>query len=130
MPEASAAIPFPSEDQTALERIIYISLPENIETKLEGFELDSSVPLPVEPPPGMDGPDLESLSWEMIVSAMLKIFAWQPEHPHIRYFRCFINAVQPGLVEELTAAAIRKASDQQFDIAEELFRALVNLAPE
>ncbi len=130
MPEAAAAIPFPSEDQTALERIIYISLPENIEKKLEGFELDPAVPLPVEPPPGMDGPALESLSWEMIVSAMLKIFAWQPEHPHIGYFRGFINAVQPGLVEELTAAAIRKADDQQFDIAEELFRALVNLAPE
>lgn len=130
MPDLPDEIPFPSEDQSEIERIIYISLPEDIEKKLEGFELDSSIPLPVEPPAGINAPDLTSLSWEMIVSAMLKIFAWQPDHPHIGYFRRFIMAVHPGLPEEMTRAAIIKAGNSQFELAEELFRALVNLVPE
>jgi tetratricopeptide (TPR) repeat protein len=130
MPDQLDFIPFPSEEQSELERILYISLPEDIENKLEGFVLDPSIPLPVEPPPGVKAPDLSSLSWEMIVSAMLKIFAWQPDHPHIEYFRRFITTVHPELANEMTRAAIIKARTGQFEIAEELFRALVNLRPD
>ena len=64
-------VPFPSDDTSAIERIIYISLPEDIDRQLENFEIDSSIPLPVEPPPGVSGTELDNLSWEMIISAML-----------------------------------------------------------
>ncbi len=122
-------IPFPPADTTPLENINYISLPEDIDRQIGNFELDPSIPLPVELPRGSEQL-LESLSWEMIIAAMLKLFAYQPEHPHIDYFRRFINEVQPDIVAEMTQTGIYKAKNGELELAEEIFRALVNFAPE
>lgn len=114
----------------SLERISYISLPEESARKIEGFSVSADIPLPVEPPPGSDEFHIDSLSWEMIISAMLKIFAYRPDHRHIDYYRRFIYAVQPNIVAELNQTGIVKAKQQDFAVAEEIFRSLVNLAPE
>jgi len=124
-------IPLPSIQTKELERLVYISLPEETSRHiLEDFDLDPSIPLPVEPPPGVDSTQLADLSWEMIVSAMLKICAYQPDHPHMNYFRRFIRAVQFDIDEQMTRMGIVKARNGEFQIAEEIFRALVNFAPE
>ncbi len=123
-------VPFPADDTAPLERILYISLPDDVERNLENFDLDPSIPLPVEPPPGLDSTDLKDLSWEMIVSAMLKLFAYQPDHPHLEYFRDFVLAVQPDIVVQMTEMGIAKAQNHEYEIAEEIFRSLVNFAPE
>ncbi|HDQ14839.1 MAG TPA: tetratricopeptide repeat protein [Sediminispirochaeta sp.] len=122
--------PFPSSDHSPVESILYVSLPDDMDRDIEGFRIDPTIPLPVEPPPGVDGKDLNALSWEMIVAAMLKIFAYQPEHPHADYFRRFIRVVQPQIVQELTETGILKARNGNLDLAEEIFRSLVNLSPE
>lgn len=122
-------IPFPPADTTALENINYISLPDDIERKIGDFEIDTSIPLPVELQKGSEQL-LESLSWEMIIAAMLKLFAYQPEHPHLDYFRRFIQEIQPNIVAEMTQTGIFKARNHEFELAEEIFRSLVNFAPE
>ena len=122
-------IPFPPADTTPLERINYISLPDDIERNIGGFQIDTSIPLPVELPKGSEQL-LDSLSWEMIVAAMLKLFAYQPEHPHIDYFRRFIEEIQPNIVAEMTQTGIFKARNKEFELAEEIFRSLVNFAPD
>lgn len=123
-------VPFPADDTAPLERILYISLPDDVERNIENFDLDSSIPLPVEPPPGVESTELRDLSWEMIVSAMLKLFAYQPDHPHLEYFRDFVLAVQPDIVARMTQMGIAKAQNHEYEIAEEIFRSLVNFAPE
>lgn len=123
-------IPFPAGDTAPLERIMYISLPDDMDRDIEGFQIDTSIPLPVEPPAGVDPTQLENLSWEMIVAAMLKLFAYQPDHPHIEYFRDFIAVVQANIVNEMTQTGILKAQNGDYEIAEELFRSLVNYAPQ
>jgi tetratricopeptide (TPR) repeat protein len=122
-------IPFPPEDTTPLENINYISLPDDIERKIGEFEIDTSIPLPVEVPKGSEQL-LGSLSWEMIIAAMLKLFAYQPEHPHLDYFRRFIEEIQPNIVAEMTQTGIFKARNHEFELAEEIFRSLVNFAPD
>ena len=122
-------IPFPPSDTTALENINYISLPDDIERQIGDFEIDPSIPLPVEVPRGTEQL-LESLSWEMIVAAMLKLFAYQPEHPHLDYFRRFIQEIQPDIVNVMTQTGVLKAKNKEFALAEEIFRSLVNFAPE
>lgn len=122
-------IPFPPTDTTPLENINYISLPDDIERTIGNFEIDTSIPLPVELPKGSEQL-LKSLSWEMIVAAMLKLFAYQPEHPHIDYFRRFIEEIQPNIVADMTQTGIFKARNQEFELAEEIFRSLVNFAPD
>ncbi len=119
----------PSSLPPALSQIIYISIPENAEQKIKGFNIDSSILMPVEIPVGETEWQMQDLSWEMIVAAMLKVFAWDPSHKDISYYRSFIHAVQPGIIEEMTRTGIIKAENKDYEIAEEIFRALSNLEP-
>jgi tetratricopeptide (TPR) repeat protein len=118
------------EQNDPLEHIFYISLPEDAEREIEGFTLDPAVPLPVELPPDQEELELENLSWEMIVSAMLKIFAYHPDHEHIDYYGSFIRTVQPDIVDQMTQSGVVKAKNREYGIAEEIFLSLLNLAPE
>jgi tetratricopeptide (TPR) repeat protein len=121
----------PSEHvQDSLRNIIFISLPDGTERDIEGFTINSKHLIPVEVPEGQAEWDMKNLSWEMIVSAMLKIFAYNPDHEEISYYRNFIFAVQPNLVSELTKTGIIKAESKNFDLAEEIFLSLNHLEPE
>ncbi len=113
----------------ALDRIMYISIPEDAEQEINGFHIDSSILMPLEIPIGETEWQMQDLSWEMIVAAMLKIFAWDPLHKNIDYYRSFIHAVQPGINEEMTQTGIIKAENKDYEIAEEIFRALANFEP-
>lgn len=113
-----------------LDRIMYISIPEDSEKEINGFRIDSSILMPIEIPVGETDWQMQDLSWEMIVAAMLKIFAWDPSHKDIEYYRSFIQAVQPGINEEMTQTGILKAGNKDYEIAEEIFRALANYKPD
>ena len=119
-----------SNNQDPLKNIIYISLPDGTERDIQGFIINSKHLIPIEIPEEQSEWDIKDLTWEMIVSAMLKIFAYNPDHEEINYYRDFIYAVQPDLVEELTKTGIIKAESKDYDLAEEIFLALNHLAPE
>ncbi len=118
------------DDQDPLRNIIYISLPDKTERNIEGFIINSKHLIPIEVPEGQAEWELKDLSWEMIVSAMLKIFAYNPGHEEIEYYKNFIFAVQPNLVSELTKTGIIKAESKNYDLAEEIFLSLNHLEPE
>lgn len=113
-----------------LDRIVYISLPPNTERVINDFIVNDQHLIPVELPPGMEELDIQELSWEMIVSAMLKILAYQPDHHDVPYYREFILAVQPNIISDLTGTAIVKAEAHDYTLAEEIFRSLLTLAPD
>lgn len=110
-----------------LENILYISIPEGFSEKIGEFEIDPEVLLPVEPPANQKDWDASELSWEMIISAMLKILAYQPDHEDSDYYKAFVLAVKPGIISDLTNSAVIKAQDKEFDLAEEIFMALCGL---
>ncbi|MGM0431943.1 MAG: tetratricopeptide repeat protein [Spirochaetota bacterium] len=116
--------------QNPLDQIVYISLPEDAARTIEGFTLDPKILIPVEIPDDREAWTIDNLSWEMIVSAMLKIFAYNPRHKDIDYYRRFIHTVQPNLVAELTKTGIIKAEAKEYDLAEEIFLSLAHFAPE
>jgi tetratricopeptide (TPR) repeat protein len=116
--------------QEKLQHILFISLPEGTERRIGSFVVDDRHLIPVELPPGSSEFDLSDLTWEMIISAMLKILAYQPEHEDIAYYRSFITAVQPNLVSELTKTGIIKAEAKEYELAEEIFLALCVLSPQ
>ncbi len=109
-----------------LDRIVFISIPEETAQKAEGVPLDSAKLLPVEIPPGEDSWIIQNLSWEMIIAAMLKIFAWNPHHEDIVYYRSLINAMEPDIEHRMTHTGVRSAEKKEFSVAEEIFRALVH----
>ena len=113
-----------------LSNIVFVSIPEETAANFKDFDLDPSILLPVEVLDGEENWYFEDLSWERIIAAMMKIFAWQKDHKDIEYFRSFIRSVQPDIEAVMGSAGVEKAKNKEFEVAEEIFRALVNYNPE
>jgi tetratricopeptide (TPR) repeat protein len=121
--------------EAALRRLVFIELPPSFAMDLGSFKTDPSIPLPVETGPDPEGRaggqfDPASLSAEAIVAGMLRLLAWRPEHEHADYYRAFVLAVRPAIMTELSQAGISKAQAKEWEIAEEVFRALAGLFPQ
>jgi len=110
-----------------LKNVVFISIPEDFERTVGELTVDSSVLFPVELPAGEKEWDSQNLSWEMIIAGMLKILAYRPDHKDAAYYRRFILSVRPNIVDELSSTGVLKARNKDFDLAEEIFKALSNL---
>jgi tetratricopeptide (TPR) repeat protein len=98
------------------------------------FTIDPSIPLPVElsglEKSGSAGIDWERLSGEMILSGMIRVLMEDPEAENAAYYRRFVRAVKPNILEEFTEAAILKARNGEYDTALEIITALRGLFPQ
>jgi tetratricopeptide (TPR) repeat protein len=113
-----------------LAGIGYISV-RGLETPVIGdFRLDPDILLPIELPAGSRRPKAAEISWQAIVSAMLKILAYRPEEEHAGYYRRFILAVHPNIKEEFTQAGILKVEQGELALALEIFRSMAGLFPD
>ncbi len=122
------------------ERIVYLSVPESLGSRFDeerdGFSIDPAIPIPVEIPPGESKLDLENLSWEMIVSGMIRVVSdsrspdSETSAEDADYYRRFILAVKPDILDEFSQAAIMKARNGSFELATEIFTALEALFPD
>ena len=114
-----------------LNHIIYISIPEELNHSIGNLKLNPHILIPVEVPEGMNPSDWDSrdLSWEMIISGMLKVLAYDRDHKDLPYYREFIKASRPEIAAELTQSAVIKAQTGDFELAEEIFQALIGLEP-
>jgi tetratricopeptide (TPR) repeat protein len=116
---------------------VYINVPAELYAQFNGhgetdyFSFDPSIPLPVELPPGETGFRAETLSVEMILSGILRELsgnsASYPER--FGYYRALVTALRPGILAELTEAAILKAKNGDYDTALEIFDILAGLFP-
>jgi len=113
-----------------LGNIRYISLADASVKSIGSFVIDPQILLPLELTADQGAWSAEQISWEAIVSAMLKLLAYNPTHEHAPYYRRFILAVKPAIEEEFTEAAILKARNSDFPIAIEIFKALEGLEPD
>ncbi|MDR1469727.1 MAG: tetratricopeptide repeat protein [Spirochaetaceae bacterium] len=119
-------------------RIVYLSVPESLRGQFEqphdhdehghcvtsSFEIDPAIPIPAEIPPGEERLPLERLSWEMIISGMIRVITAEPDGEDADYYRAFIAAVKPGLLEEFFDAALIKAEAGNFEVAEDIAASL------
>jgi tetratricopeptide (TPR) repeat protein len=139
-------------------RIVFLAVPESLRGRIESappdhhhgpegetdeepgeeFSIDPAIPIPVELPPGDEGLNLDTLSWEQILSGMIKVAAGAASGEAARtavqpgwldYYRRFVLAVKPEIHRELTEAAILKAKNGDFDLALEIFAGLEGLFP-
>jgi Flp pilus assembly protein TadD len=113
-------------------KIIFLSVPESLRGHVDGsFSINPDIPIPVEIPEGGDAKDfnLEELSWEMIVAGMLAVIADGSREEWTDYYRHFVLAVRPSIMNEFTEAAILKARNGDFDLALEILNALRGLFP-
>ncbi|MFP3041134.1 tetratricopeptide repeat protein [Treponema primitia] len=155
--------------ETTRNNIVFLSVPESLRGQFEsmahghhhhdheaehdeheeeedsgsGFSIDPAIPIPVELPPGESSLDLEQLSWEMILSGMIRVVARETalqgadsaqegetvSAEDADYYRHFVLAVKPDILEEFTEAAILKARNGDYDMALEIIGALRGLFP-
>jgi Flp pilus assembly protein TadD len=116
-------------DPDPLADIGYVSVRGLPPFEIGDLHLDAQIMLPIELPPGSPRPAPADISWQAIISAMLKILAYRPEAENAGYYRRFILAVQPDIKEEFTRAGILKAEQGEFALAVEIFRSMAGLFP-
>lgn len=112
-----------------LKNIFFITLPDDTIDSIGDFKLDKNKKLPIETD-DINTWNPEELTWEMIMSAMLKILAYDKNNEDLDYYRNFIFTVRPNIINELTDSGIVKSKDKQFELAEEIFLAILGLRPE
>jgi tetratricopeptide (TPR) repeat protein len=118
--------------------IVFLSVPESLRGRIEearpgaetSFVIDPGIPIPVELPPKDGVFDPEDLSWEMILSGMIRVVAEDPAGEDADYYRRFVLTVKPDILEEFTEAAILKAKNGDYDMALEILFALKGLFPQ
>lgn len=116
-----------------LNSVVFITLPEDFEISKKAMHIDTTIPLPVQLPIGSNPEepfDISTLSEEMILAGILTVLAYDKSNPNLNYYRNIITNAKPNIKTELSEAAILKARNEDFEIAEEIFDALRGLDPE
>ena len=116
----------------SLESVFYISMPENFKFSDESFQIDTSIQLPVQKKdsdaPGVFNPS--EITAEQILAGILTVLAYDRKNEHLDYYRSLLLKAKPEIKKELCEAAILKTKNEDFDLAEEIFLALIGLDPE
>lgn len=117
-------------ERDPLANIGFISIRSLQPALIGDFAVDPEIRLPIELPQEGQPFRAESITWQAIISAMLRLLAYKPDAEHAGYYRRFIMAVHPQIKEEFTRAGIEKAQAGQPDLAIEIFRSMAGLFPD
>jgi tetratricopeptide (TPR) repeat protein len=115
-----------------LDTIYYIQLPENFQLSRNAMHIDPSIPLPVQKK-DKDAPgtfNAEELTQEQILAGILTVLAYDPQNGHTDYYRSILREARPEIKKELSEAAVLKAKNEDYEIAEEIFAALRGYDPD
>ena len=117
---------------SSLDSIFYIKVPENFVASDDAFKIDTSIELPVQKKMDdlMGEFDASEISTEQILAGILTVLAYDRNNAHLDYYRTILLKVKPNIKKELCEAAILKTKNEDFDLAEEIFLALLGLDPE
>ena len=115
-----------------LESIYFINIPKLELSSCNSFEIDQTIPLPVQKKVNESEADFnpKEIEPEQILAGMLTILAYDSKNEHLDYYRSLLKKIKPNLKKELCEAAILKTKNEDFDLAEEIFRALIGFDPE
>ena len=106
-----------------LNSVVFITLPEDFEISKKAMHIDTTIPLPVQLPLGSNPEepfDISTLSEEMILAGILTVLAYDKSNPNLNYYRNIITNAKPNIKTELSEAAILKARNEDFEIADVL----------
>ena len=115
-----------------LETVYFVNLPENYNFSNAAMKIDSTVPLPVQKKMqgDPDDYDMNDISPEQVLAGILTVLAYDRKNEHKDYYRSIILKARPNIKKELSEAAILKAKNEDWDLAEELFLSLRGIDPD
>ena len=103
-----------------LDTVYFIQLPEDFKPSAKAMHIDPTIPIPVQKKDD-DAPgtfDMKKLTEEQILAGILTVFAYDPQNSNVQYYRSFLKNARPNVKKELTEAAILKAKNEDFELAE------------
>ena len=91
-----------------LDTVFYVTLPENFDLSKHAFQIDRTIPLPVQKKDGQADEDfsLQDLTQEQILAGILTVLGYDRENKNAEYYRSIITHVRPDIKKELSEAAI------------------------
>ena len=115
-----------------LESIYFINIPENFTSSQTQLKIDPKIKLPVQKKvdeaPGEFNP--KEITTEQILAGILTVLAYDKKNENLDYYREIVKQVKPNIKKELCEAAILKTKNEDFELAEEIFLALLGLDSE
>ena len=115
-----------------LESIYFISIPDNFISSQTQLKIDPKIKLPVQKKvdeaPGEFNPN--EITTEQILAGILTVLAYDKKNENLDYYREIVKQVKPNIKKELCEAAILKTKNEDFELAEEIFLALLGLDSE
>ena len=115
-----------------LESIYFISIPENFTSSQTQLKIDPKIKLPVQKKideaPGEFNP--KEITTEQILAGILTVLAYDKKNENLDYYREIVKQVKPNIKKELCEAAILKTKNEDVELAEEIFLALLGLDSE
>ena len=115
-----------------LESIYFISIPDNFTSSQTQLKIDPKIKLPVQKKvdeaPGEFNP--KEITTEQILAGILTVLAYDKKNDNLDYYREIVKQVKPNIKKELCEAAILKTKNEDFELAEEIFLALLGLDSE
>lgn len=115
-----------------LDSIYFIKMPEGAKLSEHALKIDPSIELPVQKK-NIDAPveeDFSKLTQEQVLSGILTVLAYDTKNEHLDYYRSIITQARPEIKSELAEAAILKAKNEDWDLAEEIWLAVKGIDPE
>lgn len=115
-----------------LSSVYFLNLPEGFSVPNSKFSFDPTKPLPVQKKDGEEdkAPSAEDITEEQILSGMLTVLAYDINNQHRDYYRTLVTQARPNIKKELSEAAILKARNEDWQLAEEIWLALHGLDSE
>ncbi|MDP2792110.1 MAG: tetratricopeptide repeat protein [Rectinemataceae bacterium] len=116
--------------ERALSSVLFVQLPAETLKSLGISGLGDAATIPIQTQGPLVRFDPSMVNVESIVAGMLRVLAWQPDNLYADSYRQIVRSLRPGLLAELSDAGIAKAQEKEWEIAEEIFLALVGLYPD
>lgn len=115
-----------------LETVYFINLPEDFKFSDTALKIDTKIPLPVQRKVQGDPNDfdMKDIAPEQVLAGILTVLAYDLKNENREYYRKIILQARPNIKKELGEAAILKARNEDWELAEELFLTLRGIDPE
>jgi tetratricopeptide (TPR) repeat protein len=116
--------------ERALSTVVFVQLPEQALKELGMAGIAAGITIPVQTAGPIVRFEASMVSVESVIAGVLRVLAWQPENKYTDIYRSLVRSLRPGLLAELSDAGITKAQAKEWEVAEEIFLALIGLYPE
>ncbi len=115
-----------------LDSIYFIKLPADFKFSAPNIQIDPAIPLPAQKKQADDPGNfnMKELTEEQLLAGILTVLAYDKQNENLPYYRKLLEGARPNIKKELQEAAILKGRNEDWELAEEIWRGLQGLDPE